>query len=61
MELSRSVGDNVHDFIDPEWYSFSFCKFDDAIKLVAAAGVSAEMARQDVKHAFWLIPVGSAN
>lgn len=52
MELSRPTGDSSNDFIDRESYSFPFYKFDDTVRSVTKYGIGAELAKQDIKHAF---------
>lgn len=61
MDLSRPFGDSVDDYINKEAYSFSFCKFDEAIKLVTLASPGTALAEEDNKHAFRLIPVRPAD
>lgn len=55
MDLSDPFGDSVND------YSFQVCKSHDEVILHQTAGVGGDIAKQDVKHAFRLIPVRSEN
>ncbi|XP_055346824.1 uncharacterized protein LOC129594230 isoform X1 [Paramacrobiotus metropolitanus] len=57
LDLSRPVGQSVNDYIDKATFSLSFCSVDDAIALLKRFGKGALMAKQDIKHAFRLIPV----
>lgn len=61
MDLFRTAGDSVNDFADREAYSVSFCKFDDAVRLVTQASLGVELAKQDIKHAFRLVPARFAD
>lgn len=57
MDLSRPFGNSVKDFIDKDSHSLNFCRFDDAIKPLTRAGKGAELAKQDIKHAFCWVPL----
>lgn len=57
MNLSCLKGNNINDSMDRESCSSAFGKFDDAIKVITETGGCAELAKQDIKHAFRLVPV----
>lgn len=57
VDLSSPDGFSVNDGIDPESYSLQYIKVDDVIKMVAALGQGALIAKFDVLTAFRNIPV----
>lgn len=61
MDLFRPFGDSITNFVDHKSYSFSFCKLNDAIKLIPETGVGAELAKQVDKHDFCLVLVRPAD
>lgn len=44
MDLSRPTGSSVNDFMNIKDFPFSFCRVDDAIRLLTEAGRGAYMA-----------------
>lgn len=61
MDLSCPFDDSVNDVIDRECHTSQFCTFDDAVSFLQKVGIGAEMAKQDVKHTFRLVPVRPAD
>ncbi|XP_055338425.1 uncharacterized protein LOC129588283 [Paramacrobiotus metropolitanus] len=61
LDLSRPVGNSVNDYIDAEAYTVSYCAVDDAVQLLTRMGIGALMCKQDIKHAFRLVPVRPAD
>lgn len=61
LDLSRPFGHGINGNINRDMYSLFLCSIDDAVRLVTAAGVGALMAKQDIRHAFRLIPVRPAD
>ncbi|XP_055331217.1 uncharacterized protein LOC129583444 [Paramacrobiotus metropolitanus] len=61
LDLSRPEGNSVNDYIDGDAYTVSYCSVDDAVRLLTHMGVGAIMCKQDIKHAFRLIPVRPAD
>ena len=57
LDLSQHRGTSVNDGILEEFCLVRYSIFDDAVHLARAVGVSAMMAKIDVKHAFRLCPV----
>ena len=57
MDLSQPKGQSINEGIVKEEFSVVYSKFDDAIKLVWAAGQGCYMCKVDIKHAFRLLPV----
>lgn len=57
MDFSRPTGNRVNGFIDVEHFPLSFCRVDDAVRLLTNAGGDAFMPKLDIQHAFRLIPV----
>ncbi|XP_055345768.1 uncharacterized protein LOC129593467 [Paramacrobiotus metropolitanus] len=57
LDLSRPVGDSVNDGISKEDYSLTYCSIDDAIRIIISLGPGCLLCKQDIKHAFRLVPV----
>ena len=57
LDLSRPVYFSVNDAIDIQSYTLSSFRVDAAINMLISLGVGALMAKQDIKHAFRLVPV----
>ena len=50
----RLRGHSLNEGIPKELYSVKYSSFDDAVALVRSLGMSAFMAKLDIKHAFRL-------
>ena len=59
--LSAPAGSSVNDFIDPLAYSLSYCSVDDAYTIINRIGPGALLSKIDLKDAFRLMPVRSAD
>ena len=55
--LSHPAGYSVNDFISDEACKVEYSSFDRAIDLVARTGRDAELAKEDIKSAFRLLPI----
>lgn len=55
--LSFPNGLSVNDFIDEEFCHVQYSKFDNAVQMVQRLGISAYMAKSDIKSAFNLCPI----
>lgn len=55
--LSYPAGYSVNDFILEEACKVEYSKFDDAVDLVARMGKGTELAKEDIKSAFRLLPI----
>jgi len=58
---SAPVGFSINDFIDPSMYSLSYCSVDDAYAFINQLGPGTLLSKIDLKDAFRLIPVRSAD
>ncbi|XP_055349958.1 uncharacterized protein LOC129596648 [Paramacrobiotus metropolitanus] len=61
MDLSQPHGNSVNDHIRGDEMPLQYCSVDDAVRLITNAGKGAVMAKMDVKSAFRLIPVRTAD
>ena len=61
LDLSQPRGLSVNEGIDKAEFSVRYSRFDDAVALVEALKPGAFMAKADIKHAFRLCPVRSAD
>ena len=57
LDLSHPEGSSVNDGIDPDKCHTHYCKVDDAIRLIMAAGKGARMVKLDIKSAYRIIAV----
>jgi hypothetical protein len=55
--LSHPMGNSVNDHIPPEWGTLTYATFDQALQLVAEAGVGSILVKRDLADAFRHIPV----
>ena len=59
--LSAPAGYSINDYIDPALYSLSYCSIDDAYAIINKLGPGALLSKIDLKDAFRLIPVCTAD
>jgi hypothetical protein len=55
--LSHPTGNSVNDHIPQEWGTLTYTTFDQALQLVAEAGVGSTLVKRDLADAFRHIPV----
>lgn len=47
----------MNDFIADEHCKVEYTRFDTAVEMVAEAGMGADLAKEDIKSAFRLLPM----
>lgn len=57
VDLSSPEGQSINDGIDSDTCSLSYISIDDIAATVRNLGHSALLAKTDIKHAYWQIPV----
>ena len=57
VDLSSPKGLSVNDGIDPEEFSMHYIRLDEIIRMIAAHGIGALMAKFDVESAYRNVPV----
>ena len=53
--LSYPEGDSINDYIDPEFCSVQYTRFDQAVKMIQKLGKGALLGKADIKNAFRLM------
>ena len=61
LDLSQPSDDSVNYFIDKDEFSLTYCNIDSAVAILNRLGEGALMAKSDVKSAFRIVPVRTAD